>query len=153
MTTLHHAGLCPADIDESIRFYRDGIGLEILADFTLEGDFDALLGRHTQRLRSIFLGSSDSPQRALVELLDMGEPGFDDEPARPGVPHRGLFLLSFHVKVDDVLGRLAGLGLGGTPRPMTGADGAIAAATVVDPDGVMVELLNGPVSQLPSISA
>ena len=30
MTMVHHTGLCPADLDASLRFYRDGIGLTVL---------------------------------------------------------------------------------------------------------------------------
>jgi hypothetical protein len=51
--------------------------------------------------------------------------------------------LSFHVEVAEVLARLADLGLGGTPRTMPTPGGI--TATVVDPDGVTVELLSRPV--------
>jgi glyoxylase I family protein len=47
--------------------------------------------------------------------------------------------------VEPTLARLADLGLGGPPRKIpTGPDSY--AATVVDPDGVMVELLDKPVT-------
>lgn len=147
---LHHAGLYPADIYDSVRFYRDGVGLDVLAEFTLDGDFGALLGRSTEHVRSVFLGWRGSPQGGLVELLEMGAPDVRGEPPAPGVPHRGLFLLSFHVVVEDVLARLTALGLGGAPRAMRDRRGAVVAATVVDPDGVTVELLSRPVSQLPA---
>lgn len=144
---LHHAGLCPADIDASLRFYRDGIGLTVLADFTMDADLEALLGRSTRRVRAVFLGSPDSPQGGTLELLDLGEPGFAGEPPGPGTPHRGVFLLSFQVPVEEVLSRLAEMGMSGQPRTLSTPKGV--TATVVDPDGVTVELLSGPVSQLP----
>jgi len=146
---VHHTGLCPADLDASLRFYRDGVGLTVLADFTMEADLEDLLGRSTRRVRSVFLGSPSSPQGGTLELLDFGEPDFPDGPAGPGIPHRGLFLLSFQVEVVEVLDRLAALSLGGPPRMMRGPKGNVIAVTVVDPDGVTVELLNGPVAQLP----
>lgn len=148
MTTVDHTGLCPADMDASLRFYRDGIGLAVLADFTMDADLEPLLGRRTSHVRAVFLGSPDSPQAGSLELLDLGGNDIRDESARSGVPQRGLFLLSFHVVVADVLGRLAELGLGGTPRTMRSPGGI--TATVVDPDGVTVELLSRPVSQLSS---
>jgi catechol 2,3-dioxygenase-like lactoylglutathione lyase family enzyme len=149
MTMVHHAGLCPADIEASLRFYRDGVGLAVLTDFTMAADLEALLGRPTKRVRAVFLGSPSSPQGGTLELIDLGEPGFPGEPPGSGTPHRGVFLLSFLVEVSEVLGRLAELELGGPPRTIKARDGSITAATVVDPDGVTVELLSGPVSQLP----
>ena len=55
--------------------------------------------------------------------------------------------MSCYVDVDAVLARLAGLGLGGEPRRITvpapgGAE--VQMATVVDPDGVLVELIGIP---------
>jgi hypothetical protein len=79
-------------------------------------------------------------------LLDVGPPSVADERPDPGVPHRGLFLLSFVVQVTEVLDRLAEMGLGGEPRIMRTRGGI--TASVVDPDGVTVELLGGPMSQL-----
>jgi hypothetical protein len=59
-----------------------------------------------------------------------------------------VFLLSFVVDVADVLRRLADLDVGGEPRTMTTVGGT--TTTVVDPDGVTVELLSGPMTMLPS---
>ena len=47
MTILHHAGICVADIDEALRFYRDGVGLSVVADKVLEADLESLLGEPT----------------------------------------------------------------------------------------------------------
>jgi catechol 2,3-dioxygenase-like lactoylglutathione lyase family enzyme len=143
MPMMDHAGLCPADIEESVRFYRDGIGLTVLTDFTMDADLEPLLGRRTSQVRAVFLGSPDAPDVGTLELLDLGADELRQQPAQAGVPHRGVFLLSFLVDVPEVLRRLADLGLGGTPRTMTSPGGV--TATVVDPDGVTVELLSQPV--------
>jgi catechol 2,3-dioxygenase-like lactoylglutathione lyase family enzyme len=147
VTAVHHTGLCPADLELSLRFYTDGVGLQVLADFQLNADLEALLGRHTSRVRTVFLGSKDSPQSGTLELVDLGGSGFAGEPPGTGTPQRGLFLLSFHTPVRAALDRLAALNLGGAPRTMTGPDGTLTA-TVVDPDGVTVELLSRPLAQL-----
>jgi catechol 2,3-dioxygenase-like lactoylglutathione lyase family enzyme len=140
MTILHHAGICVADIDEALRFYRDGVGLDVLVDKVIEADLESLLGVHTRRVRTVFLGSADHPDGGIVELLDLGLKNIADATAQTGLPNRGLFLLSFQVDVPGVLARLDALGLGGAPRTMPIPRGGLAA-TVVDPDGVMVELL------------
>ena len=62
-------------------------------------------------------------------------------------PAPGFFLLSCYVDVDAVLARLADLGLGGAPRRITvpaPGDQDVKMATVVDPDGVLVELIGLP---------
>lgn len=140
MILLHHAGICCADLDESLRFYRDGIGLSVLADVVLEADLAPLLGVTTTSVRTVFLGAAERPDAGIVELLSLGVESVDGGAPQAGTPARGVFLLSVQVDVDEVLARLAGLGFGGTPLAMPTPGGG-KAATVVDPDGVMVELL------------
>lgn len=145
-TVLHHAGVCCGDIEESLRFYRDGIGLVVLADVVLDADLAPLLGVTTTSVRTVFLGDADRPDVGIVELIQLGVDRVDGGSPQPGGPARGVFLLSLQVDVDDVLGRLSDLGFGGTPLTMPTPGGG-RAATVVDPDGVMVELLpRGPIS-------
>ncbi|MCB0941345.1 MAG: VOC family protein [Mycobacterium sp.] len=140
MTTMHHAGVCVADLDESLRFYRDGLGLTVLVDKALQADLEGLLGVRTQAVRTVFLGDAAHPDSGIIELLDLGVPAITASPPQRGVPARGVFLLSVQVDVPAVLDRLAHMGLGGVPRTMPTPGGGMAA-TVSDPDGVMVELL------------
>ncbi|MFN8031681.1 MAG: VOC family protein [Mycobacterium sp.] len=140
MTTMHHAGVCVTDLEESLRFYRDGLGLTVLADKALQADLERLLGVRTEAVRTVFLGDAAHPDSGIIELLDLGVPGIAAGPPQRGAPARGVFLLSVQVDVVAVLSRLAGMGLGGTPRTMPTPGGGMAA-TVTDPDGVMVELL------------
>jgi glyoxylase I family protein len=140
MPLLHHAGLCVRDIDLSLRFYRDGLGLEVVSDQVLQADLQPLLGVHTDEVRFIFLGDPASPEAGIVELLDRGSTPIAAAGPGPGGPARGLFLLSMRADVPAVLSRLEDLRLGGTPRTMPVPRGGFAA-TVVDPDGVMVELM------------
>lgn len=140
MTCVHHAGICTSDLEASLRFYRDGVGLQVLVDRVLHADLDALLGVATESVRMVFLGDADNPDAGIVELLDLGSPAIAGSPAQPGLPGRGVFLLSFQADVDAALARLADMGMGGSPRRMPTPGGGFAA-TVVDPDGVMVELL------------
>jgi hypothetical protein len=70
----------------------------------------------------------------------------DDAPVGLPEPALGFFLLSCYVDVDAVLDRLRTLGLGGEPRRIVvpGPNDAVQMATVVDPDGVLVELIGVP---------
>lgn len=139
--TLHHAALCVQDLDASLRFYRDGIGLSVLMDHHFDGDWPALFGAPSRTLRSVFLGDPASTDAGIVELVVLD--GGVDDAAVPGAPTAGFFLVSFFVDVDATLGRLRDLDLGGRPRRVEqpGPAGAVPMATVRDPDGVLVELI------------
>jgi catechol 2,3-dioxygenase-like lactoylglutathione lyase family enzyme len=144
MPYLDHVAICPADLDAALRFYRDGVGLDVLFDLTFDANFEPLLGVPTEHPHIVFLGDQQHPDAGRIELIDLGTGSPPDGRAAAGLPHRGACLVSFHVPVEETLQRLASLGLGGPPRRLAGPDGL--AAVVVDPDGVMVELVSRPVS-------
>lgn len=138
---LHHAALCVRDVDASLRFYRDGLGLDVLTDHTFDGDWPALFEARTGTLRSVFLGDPGSSGAGVVELVAFTGGVDPGPPAAP--PATGFFLLSFFVDVDDTLARLERLGLDAALRRVAqpAAQGSVAMATVRDPDGVLVELI------------
>jgi catechol 2,3-dioxygenase-like lactoylglutathione lyase family enzyme len=137
--------VCVRDLDASLRFYRDGVGLELLMDHRFEGDWPTLFDAASRHLRSVFLGDPTGADAGIVELVVFDGPGGDQarDPAGAGPPASGFFLLSFFVDVDAALARLDNLGFGGTPRRVEqpGPGGPVAMATVRDPDGVLVELI------------
>ena len=138
---VHHSAVCVRDVEASIRFYRDGLGLQVLMDQSFEGDWPSLFDAPSTHLRSVFLGDPANADAGIVELVV-----FDGDVAlgaSPGPPTTGFFLLSFFVELTSVLDRLAGLGYDEVRRidqPAPG--GSVAMATVVDPDGVRVELID-----------
>jgi catechol 2,3-dioxygenase-like lactoylglutathione lyase family enzyme len=140
---VHHSAICARDFDASLRFYRDGLGLEVMMDSEFDGDWPALFGAKVSRLHSVFLGDLANPDAGVVELVSLD--GMPDGAGPADEPTTGFFLLSFYVgDVDSVLERLADLGLGGeaTRIALPAPDGAsVAMATVRDPDGVLVELI------------
>ncbi len=67
MTALHHGAIYARDLETSLRFYRDGIGLEMLTDHGFDGDWHTLFDAPSNRLRSIFLGAARA--RVLPALV------------------------------------------------------------------------------------
>jgi glyoxylase I family protein len=141
---VHHSAICTRDIERGLRFWRDGVGLQVLMDERFTGRWQALFGATSDRLRSVFLGDPAHPEAGIVELVAFDGGIADRPPARP--PAEGFFLLSLNVDVDAVLARLAALGLGGEPRRITvpAGDAVVHMAVVRDPDGVLVELIGPP---------
>jgi glyoxylase I family protein len=142
MTHVHHSALCPRDMAASLRFYRDGLGLQVLMDHEFDGAWGALFEARSDHLHSVFLGDPARADGGIVELVAFD--GGTDAGLDAGPPATGFFLLSIYVDVDATLIRLRALGLGGEPRSIEvpGLNGPVAMATVRDPDGVLIELVD-----------
>jgi catechol 2,3-dioxygenase-like lactoylglutathione lyase family enzyme len=137
VAVVHHTAIRVHDMDESLRFWKEGLGFEVLMDRNFEGDWPTLLGAPSTSLRSVFLGSPDRPDAGILELVDLGPDGI----AMPGERARskGFMLVSIMTDLDSTLDRLEMLGLGGKPRRINVS--RVSMCTVVDPDGVVVELV------------
>jgi catechol 2,3-dioxygenase-like lactoylglutathione lyase family enzyme len=135
---LHHVTLFVRDADRSTRFYRDGLGFEILVDREFDGDWPTLLGVESKRLRAVILGDPKHPHVGQVELITLAQPVPDGPP--PAAPVTGTVILSVLVDLEAVLPAL--LAVGATELRRTTLSNGHAAATVRDPDGIMVELLD-----------
>jgi len=136
---VHHTAICTIDVDESLRFWRDGLGFEPLMDLTFEGGWRALFDAPTDTLRSVFLGDPAARSTGIIELVDFGPLPSARPAAGPAV---GFFLVSVYTDVDRTLAVLADLGLGGPPRRITVS--GVDMAVVHDPNGVLVELVGLP---------
>lgn len=145
MPGIHHTAIVTADVEASIRFWRDGLGLTELFDYTFTGDWPTLFGAATNQLRSIFLGDPSLPDSGIVELVVLA--GAQPPPATNDAPAFGFFLLSLQRDVDATLTTLAGLGFDtGVRRIDMPAPGGktVGMAVITAPDGVRVELIGPP---------
>jgi glyoxylase I family protein len=140
---VHHSAICTTDLAASMTFWRDGLGLVEQMDAPFTGDWPTLWGGTSTALRSVFLGDPASPDNGVVELVEMDDLGPAPAPA-PG-PTVGFLLLSLFADLDEVLPRLAALGVGGVPRVITVH--GVRLAVVEDPNGVRVELMDLPARQ------
>lgn len=139
----HHTGFQVADLERSLRFYRDLIGLEVISRRTItEPYIGELVGYPGVELRSAFLRIDGGSH--LLELLEYrGIPrrAVDPQTANPGTAHICLV-------VEDLValhGRLVAAGAPSmSPAPIAPTHGPNVGHLVVymaDPDGIRVELL------------
>ena len=126
--TIDHIGIAVGDLDASLTFFRDALGLEL----------DAPEEVPSQRVRAYFLQAGE----AAIELV---EPTADDSPIAKFVAKRGPGIHHVALRVDDIVAALAELKAKGvrlideTPRP--GAHHSLVA--FIHPSsthGVLVEL-------------
>ena len=145
MLGVHHAAICTADVERSLRFWRDGLGFTELFDHTFGGNWPELFGAHSDRLRSIFLGDPQNPDTGIVELVVFE--GAGDAPTPTRGPRHGFLLLSLQRDVDATLSVLASLGFTGGVRRISvpaPAGATVPMAVITAPDGVLVELIGPP---------
>jgi catechol 2,3-dioxygenase-like lactoylglutathione lyase family enzyme len=139
---VHHTAIVTADVELSMRFWRDGLGFTELMDYTFTGDWPTLFDAQTDTLRSVFLGDPATPDTGIVELVAF-EGAAAPPPAAAG-PAPGFFLVSLQRDVDPTLARLDELGFTeGVRRISMPAPGgkAVQMAVITAPDGVRVELI------------
>ncbi len=144
-STFSHFGICVADLDASVRFYRDALGFELAQLHQVGNEFGKLMEVDDVALRSQFL----TRDGLSIELLMFDSPGHQGEPARRPMNRLGLTHLSF--RVDDVAAVAERIrALGGTVHEHTrttfdGPDGPIADFVYcTDPNGVRIELMKLP---------
>lgn len=138
----HHTGFTVANLERSVAFYRDVLGLRVVAEQLGTAEYlGSVTGFPGVRLKMAFIKASDEDDH-LLELLEYvshpGEPT-PRETNRPGNGHLCLV-------VDDIQGcyrelRAKGVEFVGEPATITaGVNRGARAAYFRDPDGFTVEL-------------
>jgi glyoxylase I family protein len=146
MRAVHHSAIVTDDIESSLRFWRDGLGLSEFLDHQFTGDWATLFDADTDVLRSVFLGDPEHPDAGIVELVCFATGSGDAHPSEPGI-RCGFFLLSLQRDVEATLSALASLGFTDGVRriSMPAPRGkTVEMAVVTAPDGVLVELIGEP---------
>ena len=141
-TCVTHIGICVSDMDRSLAFYRDILGMTVLGDRMTdptEGGrlHNYLHERQARRWVSLAYGDGATPTLTLTS-----HPGDnpDGEPIKLDMV--GISHISFGV--EDVKGLTEeliskGVELAGPIESFTNADGDIRSIYVFDPDGILVQ--------------
>ena len=125
---LDHIGIAVAELDESLAFFRDALGLEVTAVEEVA----------SQRVRAYFVSAGST----ALEIL---EATADDSPIAKFVNRRGPGLHHITLRVDDLAAALAELKQRGVrlidEAPRAGAEGSrVAFVHPSSAHGVLVEL-------------
>jgi glyoxylase I family protein len=136
-----HVNVVVTDMERSVRFYSSLLGLEVVMDRPLEGDwFERVTGLPGARARCVILAAPSGACR--IELLEY-ENGERSPaavpPSTPGLRHMAL-------RIDDMDGCLAvlhrefGQSMAPTEVPKDIVRGGKRMCYIRDPDGVIIEL-------------
>ena len=147
---LDHVSVTTADIARSLAFYRDLLGLPVRGIGELTGDeVDRITGTPGVRLLSADLDLGRGQVLELLEYVGAAD-GVALGLEHPGSGHIGLMVDD----VDEVHGSLvaAGVTVKSAPVELTepGDWHGVRCMTVLDPDGVAVELVERPERREPA---
>jgi catechol 2,3-dioxygenase-like lactoylglutathione lyase family enzyme len=133
---LGHVGLTVRDLDASIAFYRDVVGMRLAMRLDTGGEwFDELTRNHDADIEVAMLELGD----VTLQLVEYRRAGGEPAPVahhRPGSPH-------LSIEVGDVETRHGAITASGSHHPTAIVDipGIARSFYVEDPDGVPVEFL------------
>lgn len=145
--TIHHTGYTVADLDRSLGFYRDLLGLEVVAEQTKQGGYLAAIVGHPDahvRMAHLRVPGDGHVVELFQYLAPAGRRAAGLDPADVGTSH-----LCF--VVDDLPAlyeRLRAAGVDSFVSPPVEVDTGInrggCALYLRDPDGIPVELFQPP---------
>ena len=141
-TCITHIGICVRDMDKSLAFYRDVLGMKVLGDRATdptEGGrpHNYKRQRQTRRRVSLSYGEGATPTLTLTS-----HPGEDPDGQPILLDQIGISHISFGVNdVKTLAEELIALGveLAGPTESFTNSKGEIRSIYVRDPDGILVQ--------------
>jgi catechol 2,3-dioxygenase-like lactoylglutathione lyase family enzyme len=141
----HHTSFTVADLDRSLEFFRDRLGLEVVVTREIANDYFAqIVGLPGCRVKAALLRVPGSAHHVeLFEYLTPPGQPCRPRPCDPGSAHLALL-------VDDLPGlyaRLSGAGADFVSAPVridAGPNAGGYAAYLRDPGGILIELFQPP---------
>jgi lactoylglutathione lyase len=145
LLTTHHFNFTVADMDRSLGFYRDVLGLELLHDWESDaGYLRQIIGFPALRLRLAFLKLPGTEAR--LELIQYLEPAgtVRDLPTNvPGAAHLCFDVPDVHAAYRELLSK--GVRFRSEPVEITSvANKGAWGVYLSDPDGITIELRQPP---------
>jgi|HubBroStandDraft_1064217.scaffolds.fasta_scaffold225739_2 catechol 2,3-dioxygenase-like lactoylglutathione lyase family enzyme len=142
ITAFNHVGISVANLERSIGFYRDLLGMQVIQEVPFEGErYESILGLKGAKGRIAILRIGNLE----LEFFEFERPV--GRPAEPNRPVCDAGIAHFAVQVEDLTGLYARLKAAGVVFHCPPIDFGCAIATYLrDPDGNVIEMLQMPAS-------
>jgi catechol 2,3-dioxygenase-like lactoylglutathione lyase family enzyme len=139
ITQVRHVGVVVKDLEKSLYFYKDLLGLKIRKEMEEEGAYiDIVLGLKKVLLKTVKL--APPPGGAGVELLYYVAPA-SAQRTPCAINERAITHFALTIEgLDQEYGRLLGQGVKFISPPQVSLDGGAKVAFCQDPDGNYIEL-------------
>ena len=140
--TLDHVGFTVSDLDRSVAFYRDLLGLQLVWERVYEEEYvRTAVGYPTTRLRCAYLKLPGCHVHLeLLEYQDVPRDSVELRRANPGNAHLSLAVPD----IDTLYRRLKESGVDFVSPPVTSTAGYYQGSKTVyfhDPDGISIQLM------------
>ena len=145
ITGQHHVGITVSDIDQSVEFYKDVLGLTLDSTTEMDREFISnVVGVPGTKLKGAYLSAGD----LVLELFQYVEPTGGKQKASLRQFDTGHYHLAFQVDdLDDAYAKLTAKGVKFSEEPQyvpDGPDKGLGAIYFWDPDGVALEFIQAP---------
>ena len=149
---VSHIAICVADLEKSLEFYRDHLGLIVKMQTTQEmanrpGAESAEMYETPRKSRTVANIWFDYPAHGEPFLVLTSHPGdvVGGEPIK--LDQKGISHISFGVDnvkefAEELIAK--GVPLAGSMKDFTDASGNVRTIFVYDPDGILVQFDEGP---------
>ena len=136
---MAHTSFTVSDIDRSVAFYRDILGMELVSQSEGSGPIaETILDMPGVHLKVAFLKAGDEMLELTEYLSPKGRP-YDRRTCDVGPCHIAFWVADIHQAYRDLSAK--GVRFKSAPQP-AGKPGATTwACLVTDPDGITLELL------------
>jgi catechol 2,3-dioxygenase-like lactoylglutathione lyase family enzyme len=143
LKNVHHMSFTVSDLNRSLAFYRDRLGMEVVVERDVQtGYMKDLMGFSPLHLRLVFLRLGDT----LLELIQYLNPkgtAVDTTKNNPGIAHICFLVDDIHAAYEHLVSE--GVRVQSEPVAITfGPNKGGFALYVFDPDGIPLELLQTP---------
>ncbi len=141
-TCVTHIGICVRDMDRSLAFYRDILGMTVLGDRMTDPTEGGRLHNYRRERQARHWVSLAYGDRATPTLTLTSHPG-DDPHGQPikldevGISHISFGVADVKALTQELLEK--GVELAGPIESFTDPDGEIRSIYVLDPDGILVQ--------------
>lgn len=137
-----HVGIQVADIERSVRFYRDMLGLELVTRWVRDQEYiRELVGYPGVELHvAVFRLPASDAYLEVLEYKNVQRTAVDPATANPGTGHFCLYVNDLETLVDRLLAHGVRF-VSKIKSPDTGPNRGGKAVYMIDPDGIRIELL------------
>ncbi len=146
-TGVSHIAICVRDLDESLKFYRDILGMRVTLDQVQDTTTGGLPhvykhARRTRRTVHVHYGEGDT-KPSLVLTNHPGDQA-DGEPIKldqVGISHISFTVTDVKTLAEELTSK--GVQLAGPMDSFANSQGGVSSIFVYDPDGILVQFDSG----------